>query len=308
MSDIEENIIHEQQNGQGPANSSALHAIETVLKELAQGNADAAVRIFLKDQVSFSFPKDTDMIKWLIENFGKDATKKVIKVFTHAHCLNCKKGLQKCEGCGGSGHFKHDIVCDSCFGLGSTICNFCGGTGWATIDFVPAGLRFAVFVDRLKTAAAKAREICNQPLALPQKAAVSGTLSEHAQLLVDLNRQIAILEGVVSAPMQIVRLAHVPMPKISEIARTSITIALKSKKRLLEIVGAMANAAQIESGNYNKESKEYQIAAKRGDFYRSRIASVPPLAGTFLEHPFFDAVVKKTASDKTDFSEENSIM
>ena len=265
MSNIE-NISDEQQDLQESANPMALQAIEAVLKELAQGNADAAIRLFIKDQTLTLLPKGADLVTWLIKTIGKQDTKTLIHAFAHAPCLNCKKGLQKCESCHGVGNFKHEVVCDSCFGIGSEICSFCGGTGWATIDFVPPGLRFMVFADRLKIAMAKVKALLDNPLLLPQSDAALGTLAEYAQLLVDLNRQIAVLEGVASAPMQIVKSAHVPMPRISEIIRKSVVVALKAKMRLLEIVKAMAEAAKMEINSYDKESKAYQMAVKAGRF------------------------------------------
>jgi hypothetical protein len=262
---------------------------------LEHGDAAAAIRLFIKEQTLVSLPKDADLSEWLIKTFGKDNTKKLITAFAHAPCLNCKKGLQPCENCDGSGHFKHEMICEPCFGLGQTICNFCGGTGWATIDFVPPGLRFVVFVDRLKIAATKAKAFLDKP----QREATSEALAEHVKTLVDLNRQISILEGVISVPMQIVQSAHVPMPHNSEIMHTSVSIAIKSQKKLWEIVRAMAVAAQTDAENHDKESKTHQLSVKRADFYSSCLASSPPFTGTFLEHPLLNKIIMKLDSGKS---------
>ena len=242
MSNSEADVPNEQPVMIDATNPAALQAIKAILRELEHGDAAAAIRLFIKEQTLVSFPKDADLSEWLFKTIGKENTKKLVTAFAHAPCLNCKKGLQPCEGCDGSGHFKHEMICEPCFGLGQTICNFCGGTGWATIDFVPAGLRFVVFVDRLKIAATKAKAILGEP----KKEGASISLAEYVKLLVDLNRQISILEGVISVPMQIVQSAHVPMPHNSEIMRTSVSIAIKSQKKLTEIVRAMAVAAKTE--------------------------------------------------------------
>jgi hypothetical protein len=299
MQNLENDVPGEQPSAEDAANPTALQAIQAVLTELEHRDADAAVRLFIKEQTLALLPKDAELLEWLIKTIGKGDTEKLITAFAHAPCLNCKKGLQRCESCDGIGNFKNEMICELCFGFGLTACNFCGGTGWATIDFVPAGLRFVVFVDRLKIAATRAKALFSIPLPTPEKEIASETLAKYAQMLLDLNRQIAILEGVISVPMQIVKTTHVPMPPSTEIIRRSISVALKSKKRLAEIVRAMAVAAQMDAQNHDKESKAHQLSVKRADFYSSHIASVPPFSGSFLEHPLLNKVDTKLVSDKS---------
>ena len=68
----------------------------------------------------------------------------------------------------------------------------------------------------------------------------------------------------------------------------------------------MAVAAQTDADNHDKESKSHQLSVKRADFYSSCLASSPPFASTFLEHPLLDKITAKLDAHKSVHTQEGN--
>ncbi len=68
----------------------------------------------------------------------------VVSAYSHRHCFMCDGGTVSCEECDQIGTLADGRTCVSCEGLGVVECSFCGGTGWADRDTVPAEIAPAV--------------------------------------------------------------------------------------------------------------------------------------------------------------------
>ncbi len=273
-------------------------ALESFLKSLQQGHNDEIVQLFLENQARNLFPKGGDTLKWLTDNIGKKGVTKTVVAFARLACFDCKEGLRPCENCHDAGHFGHEMVCESCLGLASIPCDFCGGTGWASIDCIPLGLRLAVFGVRLESAEKQVESILKKELLhLSEKNAVQ-VFKECIDLLSDLNRQISVLESTVGIARNMIEVPSNLKGQMSKITRKCVIIAIKGEKKLGEIIETMIAACKLQSESEEKGSKMQKLAAARTKFYSSLFKSTPRFSGTYLEHPLLNEATKIVIPNK----------
>jgi len=281
-----------------PSSVNTKQALESFLKVLQQGHNDEIVQRFLENQARNLFPKGGDTLKWLTDNIGKKGATKTVVAFAHLECFDCKEGLRPCENCNDAGHFSHEMVCESCLGLASVPCDFCGGTGWASIDCIPLGLRLAVFGVRLESAEKQVEGIFKKELPhLSEKNAVQ-VFKECVDLLFDLNRQISILESTVGIARNMIEVPSNLKGQMSKIARKCVIIAVKGEKKLGEIIETMIAACKLQSESDEKGSKMQKLAAARTKFYSSLFKSRPRFSCTYLEHPLLNEAAKIVIPNK----------
>ena len=75
---------------------------------------------------------------------GQPTMNLVVSAYSHRHCFMCDGGTVLCEECDQIGTLADGKACVSCEGLGVVECSFCGGTGWADRNTVPAEIAPAV--------------------------------------------------------------------------------------------------------------------------------------------------------------------
>ena len=280
------------------SDSQIQYALQDLVKQLERDDADKAVRLFLQDQTRNLFPKSGDVLEWLTKNAGKNTTKKLISACTHFSCLNCKKGMMRCKNCDGTGHFGYEMVCEPCLGFGSLSCDFCGGTGWAAIDFVPEGLRPVVFASRIKIAERRLTKLLKKQPPRPSQKEATRVFNECKHLLLNLNRQISVLETAVGITKEIANIPDKLEEQTYKLRTLSINAGLKGKRRLGKIVQSMTTGLKFYADNQRKDSKMYQLAKARASFYNSLLKSAPEFTGTYLEHPFLNEAAEKTIFKK----------
>ena len=275
-----------------PSSLNTKQALDNFLKTLKQGHNDEIVQLFLKDQAFNFFPKGGDTLKWLTNNIGKKAATKTVLAFASLVCFNCKEGLQSCKNCNGTGHIDYEMVCESCLGLTKTPCDFCGGTGWASIDCIPPGLRLAVFGVRLEIAEKNIVSMLETQLPKLSNEKATAVFNKCANLLFDLNRQIGVLESTVGITRSLVKVPVNLKKQVSKITRKCVLIALRGEKKLGEIIETMIAACKLQKENEEKGSKMHKFVAAQIKFYSELLITRPRYAGTYLEHPFLNEAAK----------------
>ena len=281
-----------------PSNLNTRQALDSFLKTLKQGQNDEIVQLFLKDQAFNFFPKGGDTLKWLTNNLGKKAATKTVLAFASLVCFNCKEGLQSCKNCNGTGHIDYEMVCESCLGLTKTPCDFCGGTGWASIDCIPPGLRLAVFSVRLEIAEKNIESILEKQLPKLSQENATAVFNKCADLLFDLNRQIGVLESTVGITRSLIKVPDNLKRQVSKITRKCVPIALRGEKKLGAIIETMVAACKLQKEDEEKGSKMHKFAAAQMKFYGRLFDTRPRFAGTYLEHPFLNEAYKKLMPNK----------
>jgi hypothetical protein len=277
--------------------SKTKQAIESILKELQRGNSHELLRLFAKDQACEIFPKGHNTLKWLTHNMGKENTAHFISALASIACFNCKEGLQTCENCDGAGHFEHEMVCESCLGLALISCNFCGGTGLASIDFIPIGLRLAVFAVRLENAEKQIATLLKKPVTSVSAKEPTEAISDCVTFLLSLNRQISVLESAVGVAKDMIKVPRHLSHQVSKITRDAVQVAIKGQKRLSETVAYMIGIFEMQAKNGKKGTKMYKLTVARKQFYSSLLNLSPPFAGTYLEHVSLNNAAKKLISN-----------
>jgi hypothetical protein len=137
--------------------------IHAIVEKLKQGKGLEAASLVAEGQMRHILPSTSNLPKYLAELMGKKMADKLIAVFVHSPCPFCKKGCLTCENCDGHGHIDHEIACTDCLSLGLIKCDFCDGSGWSTIDSIPAGFRALVLYQRTKVAKSRIKRILISP-------------------------------------------------------------------------------------------------------------------------------------------------
>lgn len=278
--------------------SRTKQALESLLKQLQRGNSHELLRLFAKDQACEIFPKGHDTLKWLTNNMGKKTTAKFISVLASLPCFDCKGGFRTCENCDGAGHFDHEMVCESCLGLVSVTCNFCGGTGLASIDFIPIGLRLAVFAVRLENAEKQIAALLKRPISSAPAEESARAFSDCVDAIFNLNKQISVLESAVGVARDMIKFPRHLGHQVSKITGKAVQIAIKGQKRLSETVAYLISICELQAKKEAKGTKTYKLALARKKFYSFLLNSTPPFAGTYLEHISLNEAVKKLIAYK----------
>jgi hypothetical protein len=272
--------------------------LESFVKALEKGHCHEALELFLKDQAHEIFPKGHDTLKWLTHHVGKKASTKFVEALACLACFDCKKGLRTCDNCQGAGHLEHEIICESCLGFASISCDFCGGTGLASIDFIPSDLRLAVFAVRLENAEKHIADLLKKTMTSPPTEDLDKAFDICVNTLFDLNRHISVLESAVGVTKDMIEVPRRLENRVSKIRDKAVRIAIMGEKRLGEIVSCLVRVCERQAEN-EKEGKKTQMLMKiRKKFYSSMLHSTPRFAGTYLEHSVLNEAAKKFVSKK----------
>jgi hypothetical protein len=247
--------------------------------------------MFLEGQEKNILPKGGQTPDWLIKNFGTEMAAKLVDAFVHFPCFYCQKRLQPCENCKGAGHHNFERICDPCLGLGVVKCNFCAGTGWVAIDYVPVGLRPAVIKRRSQLASRRINAILSHPLFQSSPETSNTTFKEYTQSFLDLNKQISVLENSLEAGRDLSENNPQSKTLINKMVGTCVKSGLKGWKGIHEILQSMASAARLEVQDDTNDTQN--LAGLRADYYQSLYDSYDEFIGTNGEHPFLWKAAKE---------------
>jgi hypothetical protein len=188
------------------------------------------------------------------------------------------------------------MVCIDCFSFGLVKCNFCDGSGWSSIDSIPAGLRPLVLYQRTKAAIARTKKMLSKPMSDVSKRKPIIILERYAQTLMEINRYLGVMENTLLAKDELIKSRFCSESKTRKIVASCIRNACNAKKRAREIVEYMAKTTQSQAKNADQKSDAQKLATARAEFYKSMLDSSNIFAGTNLEHPFLDEAIEKTVA------------
>jgi len=110
------------------------------------------------------------------QTLGFDLRRVIIDAYASRGCFMCRRGFVPCEACEGRGALDGGRKCGQCGGLGGSVCDFCGGTGWVDRETIPADIRVAVMQrqlarvgEQMKQLAREARDQDRNPRALSSR-------------------------------------------------------------------------------------------------------------------------------------------
>ncbi len=281
----------ESRQGSGSAEAKAKRVMRDVLRELDLDHRAEAARLFVKGLSHGIVPEGADLAEWLVETVGTEAAARLIVAFVRCPCFYCEKGREACENCGGRGHSRSGAVCERCAGLGVARCDFCDGSGWVTLNYVPEGLQVRVLVDRAHLAIRSIGKQLEQRVPRPSRSAPARSLKECARLLLDLNRAMGVLENSLVAARELAERDRQWKDRLARVARSSIRAGAKGEARILEIIRCMAALARLQAESAARGSADRKLATRRADFYESLLDPAKMLAGTGLAHPLLHEAV-----------------
>lgn len=282
--------------------------LQRVALELERGNGLEAMSLFAKGQAHHILATTPDLPRRLVDLMGMKMADKLIAVFVHSPCPFCNKGRVKCENCDGHGHIDYDMVCVDCMSLGLVTCDFCDGSGWRSIDSIPVGLRAVVLSQRMKAAINRIKRILSKPVPLPSQDKPLLNLKKCAELLIELNRYIGVLENTVVAKSELTKSNLWPQNEVNKMMNTCTQTAIAAQNQVREIIKHMAAIARTQAEKPDQDSTTRKLANARVAFYRSLVDSSDIFAGTNLEHPFLNEAVKKLDSKNNRKKENDEII
>ena len=220
---------------------------------------------------------------WLRHTLGNDLTEKLISAFAGLPCFYCNKGVIPCDDCNGRGYDADRTLCTECLALGIDRCDFCGGSGWFTIDHVPHAFQLNVIMRRVLAAGKEAEVLLASgvPVVSDSEAAEARKLA--AKALLQVNRLLGVLENMAVAAKQ-EESRHAESVGITHKATAACeALAPKLYGRACQLLGVLADAARAEAASATRTATR-RAAERRVEFY-GRIATSENFSGTLLRHP-----------------------
>jgi len=264
--------------------------LRKVLSELNRGRGSEAARLLLDVESRSPVPQETDLVEWLSARIGAKPTAKLVDAFVHLPCFYCKKGRSKCETCEGRGYLRDDMICDRCIGLGIERCDFCDGSGWVTIGDIPPDLKSPVLMRRVKIAFARIEGILRRVPSIVSGNRAPASFRNAAQLLINLDRQMGVLENAVTAAKDVTDSQPDRAKEMAKLVRACVRAAVKVWPKATALIQHMANGSRREVEGADSQSGARARAERRAELCESLAAS-DMLSGTSLERPFLRRAV-----------------
>jgi hypothetical protein len=283
-----------------PVSKAAQPVLQSVVDALDAGAQGEAVRQFLRGVTHRLFPDDLHLVHWVIQAIGKDNAVRLAEAFAVHPCFYCERGVTACENCGGSGRLIDGGICLRCLGLGRSFCDFCNGSGWATINFVPAGLRMEVAIARVGLVLAPIQAMLKAPLPSENADDPTQTSQACAELLVALNQKLGVLDNTLTALKTFVPPELAAPERTDRVVHACVAAAHLVQRHMQKVLDVMASAARRRASKAS--SAEGRTAAGRAVDLYERLAK-SGCAYTQLEHPFIQRIAQEmppAARDATD--------
>ena len=239
---------------------------------LKSDRAPDAVRLFM-DGVAHELVQDRpDLARWLMKVVGRTETLRLAKAFALKECFYCKSGLERCDACDGRGYHRDGAICERCVGLGVAACDFCTGSGWVTYNYVPAGLRLPVILERARAATGKAKALLRKAIPTVSERSSRETGKALAKELVQLNRLMGVFENAIVAGEKLVAYDSETEPGVRKLVNTCLHAARELQTRTRHVLRGLADFARLESTRAAKPAAR-TVAARRAKFYDGLVAS-----------------------------------
>jgi hypothetical protein len=252
------------------------HALAVVAAVKAHNDAEAA-RLLVDLIERAPHAHDPDLLVWLRTAFGHGLAEKLTNILAAHPCFYCKHGSNVCAECAARGQLPSDLVCEACLSLGVDLCDFCNGSGLVTIRFVPAGLQPEVLRRRISLAEAMASTLLRRPVRRGEDGHFSEARKADVRLLLDLNRALGALEGVVEELPN----SAVDSAEAAALCERTRGPAQRLAAHLQEALATLSRIARQRAG-LAEQSALAAAFNRRADFYDALAGSRG--SGTKLAH------------------------
>lgn len=266
-----------------PLDSRTQQALARIRNALSRRKGDEAVRFFEDASTHGLIPGHENLLPWLRHALGPEPTEKLLSAFATLPCFYCNKGLIECEGCEGRGHDVDRTLCTECLSFGVSRCDFCGGSGWFTINHVPRAFQLPVILRRVIAAGKDAEALLGGPLPSVSAASASDARKSVARTLLQVNRVFGVLENMALASRQLESREEDSADTVRKVLAACDALAPRLKGRVDQLLQTLAAATRAEAAS-GTSSAARRTAQLRTEFYE-RLAATGNFTGTLLGHP-----------------------
>lgn len=277
--------------------------IETIRQQIlfhnSAGDREEIARLFVRAVENHIIPPSKDPLQWCFKTLGRKETEHVLKALAAWSCPVCKKGIEKCDLCDGSGWSGPDMLCETCMGLGVIPCQFCGGSGLFTLESLPAGLRLTVLGIRARLTAKRITAVQSELNGRGGEPDAANSPGKSEEKLLILDRLLSRLEGCLGEIEQMTpihRRHRFPLGKItSDCARGGILC----KRLIRQVLKEMIKAQESRMNDPQASETTRTLCRIRSDFYHDLLDSELGWTGTLLQHPLLDRTIQRIDSTRS---------
>jgi hypothetical protein len=275
-----------------PVSELAAELLTKVLDALDAGKAEEAVRAFLHAAASSALPGGASLRPWLLQAIGREAAVRLAEALAVQPCFYCEQGTCPCDACAGAGRVTGRGACNQCVGLGHVSCQFCNGSGWAPVDFVPPALRLDVVVARVRLAMVRIKKLVEARLPPAGSGDPQQVCAVGAKLLDALNRKVAVLENALVALKDSVPAESATPETAARVKHACVSTARRAEQRMREVLALMAEASRRQAAPAS--TPEALAAAGQMSALYERLAR-ESFDWTTLAHPFIPLFGRATS-------------
>jgi hypothetical protein len=153
-------------------------------------------------------------------------------------------------------------------------------------------------LERTRLAAGKLAALLKQPVPHAAPDDPMGSMKTAAQELLQLNRELGILENAYTSAREMVRGRVGSKELPTKIATTSLRYAVAGFKRTRELLECMALCAESELQSPDLADPARKLAEERSVFFRRLLKPGSTFPGTLLEHSVLQSAISKLKARK----------
>lgn len=271
--------------------------LSPVVVALNEDRNTEAVRRFVEICAHSPALPDDDLVRILTARIGKTATIRLIRAFAKHPCVGCNNGLETCEECEGKGIDASNRVCESCIGLGVTDCGFCGGSGFVTYNFVPAGLRLVVVLERSQLVISRIKALLASPPPDVEQLSVAKATKAVSQQLLVAHRLLDMLNNAVGATL--VTGPGLRDERVRAKCRSAcFASAARLGARVRQLLRSL-HSMNVQAAAAADHPAKRRAFARRANFYK-RVGNSPDFRGTGLYQVNLEKALRESAGGRSD--------
>lgn len=266
-------------------------AMRAMVTALGGNRSDEAVREFMQIASAGIVPRNERMAAWLVSIIGKPLAAKLVEAFVHFPCFYCKKGRVDCETCGGRGHNSNGRPCERCIGMRIERCDFCAGSGWVTINYVPEGLRPPVINKRAALAVQRTKALLKLSLPEAHPGGPQAAMKQTGIMILNIDRQMGVFENMLLAARSLPADWRRSRAAIEPVIKRCVLLAAQGEQRICELIHVIAESHRQAAESPNRDAKDRKRLRQQAHYYDSLVDPDRSLTGTGLTHPFLHEAI-----------------
>ncbi len=269
--------------------------LDRITEALSNGNGYEIIRIVSEATTHGFIPSDENLATWLDRSLGHDFTERFINTFVNLTCFYCTKGVIPCEECKGQGHGKDHKLCPTCLALGINRCDFCGGSGWFTINHIPRGFQLPVITRRITSAIKEAEIVLVHVVPNLSELGPAQAMKLAAKALIQANRLLCVFENMMVAAKQEESRNAEAINGAGSVFASWKQVAPRLSDRICTLLSCIADAESAEALSASPRTT-LRMAQKKSEFYAD-LALSQNFEGTLLWHPLLVAEFQASSSE-----------